>query len=470
MKAETHSLKTNALWPGQAIFQSIAQLAPLATLVLTVQEIASYTGAMALSYTLALLITLLGVNTIVQMGSRFPHAGGYYSYVSNGISPSAGAYTAMLYLLYQVLNTAGIVMFTSWFAQDMLSLLNIQVHAYYLYPIPFLLILILPYFGIKPSVIFYLVTSGIEILLTIALIAVMGLHPAHVSNLAAPFISNTPATDFALSVIFSLFFFTGYGSMITIAEETRRPRRSVPLMAVLSVVLIGLLELAFIYFSEVAWGTSAMGGYASSSIFTVFLQARQYLGFLGFLLIGSFSIIASLEANIAVQNATSRVLFALGRDGVFPSWLGTVHPKYGSPHRAVLFNSALSLAIILVSYLSFHYLLHISEGTTIAAAVFLIALLTVAYLLVHIMANLSVTAFFARKERRSLSISKHVLMPVGATAAMLAALYESFSGLSGYMLALPVIVILFLLLSGIFVLRLRRRNRMALENTARVHV
>jgi amino acid transporter len=57
------------------------------------------------------------------------------------------------------------------------------------------------------------------------------------------------------------------------------------------------------------------------------------------------SLFASL---LALHNAASRYMFALGRDTVLPRWLGELHPRHGSPHRASLVQTAVSVAVVTV--------------------------------------------------------------------------------------------------------------------------
>jgi ethanolamine permease len=42
----------------------------------------------------------------------------------------------------------------------------------------------------------------------------------------------------------------------------------------------------------------------------------------------------------------SRLMFALARAGFLPAWLAVVHPRFGTPHRAVLAGGAIGIAAI----------------------------------------------------------------------------------------------------------------------------
>ena len=452
-----NKLAVASISPRLSIFQSLAQLAPLPTLIFTIQEIFGYSNADALSYLIALIIVLFSANTVVQMGRRFPHAGGYYGYVANGISRSTGVYTQFMFLFYQILNTAAVVIFGSWVLQIFLDLFGIAVRGFYFLPIPLILIFFIPYFGIKISSWFYVVTALVEIAIVFTLAILMVAHPSPASVLSAPFIPTVGISSFALSIIYSLFFFTGYGSILTLAEETTTPRSSIPKMAVISLLGIGALELLFMYASQVNWGTGLTSTFATSSIFPTYLEAKALLGVAGLVTLGIFAYISLLKGNIAVQNATSRGLYALGRDKVIPSVFSKVHPRYKIPSGAILANELIAIAIIGVTYLVFYFIIGVHSGITADAAVYLIALLTVGYLITHVFANISVPFYFTLKERKSLSITKHYILPLASTGAILFALTLSFTGLTGYMKSLPVIVAAYLVLVLVFVLRIKSK-------------
>ncbi|MEM3490346.1 MAG: APC family permease [Nitrososphaerota archaeon] len=369
-----------------------------------------------------------------------------------------GIYTEFIYLFYQIINTAAVVIFGAWVIQIFLQALGIVIRGFYFLPIVAILIFVIPYFGIKLSTLFYVVTAVIEIAIVFIISLFMIVHPAPTSNYVAPFIPSVGISSFALSVIYSLFFFTGYGSIVTIAEETKNPKTAVPKMAVISVVGIGLLELFFIYATQINWGTNLTSTFATSSVFPTYVSARALMGIAGFMAVGIFAYVSLVKGNVAIQNATSRGLYALGRDQIIPSIFSRIHRKYKSPDGAIIINELITIIIIVSTYLIFYFVLHITTGITEHVAVYLIALLTVGYLLTHVFANLSVPFYFTRKERKSLSIIKHYLLPLISTGAIIYALTLSFTGLSGYMLSIPAIVIIYLLVFLSFVLILRAKH------------
>src|SRR3954467_13277054 len=59
--------------------------------------------------------------------------------------------------------------------------------------------------------------------------------------------------------------------------------------------------------------------------------------------LGLFGLIASFHGIIL---GYSRQMFALGREGYLPKWLATVHPKFKTPHLAILAGGVIGIAAI----------------------------------------------------------------------------------------------------------------------------
>lgn len=59
--------------------------------------------------------------------------------------------------------------------------------------------------------------------------------------------------------------------------------------------------------------------------------------------LGLFGLIASFHGIIL---GYSRQIFALAREAYLPVWFGTIHPRFRTPHRAILLGGAIGIAAI----------------------------------------------------------------------------------------------------------------------------
>src|SRR5213596_21202 len=98
-------LKPDALGLLGVTMQAIAHIAPAIAALFFTQFIVLLAGITApLAYTIGVAVVLMLGNTLVQFSKHLPSAGGYYTYVSRGLSPRSGFLTSWMYVLYSPLS------------------------------------------------------------------------------------------------------------------------------------------------------------------------------------------------------------------------------------------------------------------------------------------------------------------------------------------------------------------------------
>jgi amino acid transporter len=115
-----------------------------------------------------------------------------------------------------------------------------------------------------------------------------------------------------------------------------------------------------------------------------------------------------------VQNATVRVLYAMGRDRVLPPQLGRIHPAWRSPFVAIFALTGLSIVagLALSAWLG--------NGITDVYG-WTGSLGTVAVIIVYMMANVALIRFFWSDPERS--GWKHIVAPILGVLALAYPLY-----------------------------------------------
>lgn len=149
----------------------------------------------------------------------------------------------------------------------------------------------------------------------------------------------------ALSLLLGAWCLTGFEAAADLAEETVDPRRTVP-RAILASLLGSGLAGATLLAGAVGCIRDLPAMQASDNPLQEIL--RQTTGPMLPLVLSvvGVSIFACALASLA---ATSRLLFALGRDRMLPGsrWLARVETASGTPRNAVLFVWAVSSALVL---------------------------------------------------------------------------------------------------------------------------
>jgi amino acid transporter len=132
-------------------------------------------------------------------------------------------------------------------------------------------------------------------------------------------------------ILFAVLLFVGFEAAASIAEETENPRRSIPLAVLTAVGLTGLLYVLVTYAATIGFGEAALAKnawFASPS--PMGDLATQYVGNWLSVVIDLVIIIDALSLAIAIMVTASRMLFALGRDGLLPRFTSRTS-RYDTP-------------------------------------------------------------------------------------------------------------------------------------------
>lgn len=135
--------------------------------------------------------------------------------------------------------------------------------------------------------------------------------------------------------------FLGFDAISTLSEEARDPQRTVPRAIILTTLIGGVI------FAVVAYAASLVIPDVAD-IANPDAAANQIMNVASGRWLEVFFLIAyiagCIAAALASQASVSRILFAMGRDGVLPRRLfGTVSPRFQTPVGAALFVGVLSL-------------------------------------------------------------------------------------------------------------------------------
>lgn len=197
--------------------------------------------------------------------------------------------------------------------------------------------------GIFQTILVFAIVGGLGVLVFVAF-----------AQQGAGFINPQPAFNphFAphagvLAVLaIAPFAFVGFDTIPQAAEEYHFPPAKARVLIAVAIVFGALIysALAFLATAAQPAGYSDWTSYieASSSLEGVaalptFYAAQQLMGPVGLGLLVCAALAAILSGIVGFYMATSRLLFALAREGILPAWFASLHPRYHTPHHAILF-------------------------------------------------------------------------------------------------------------------------------------
>jgi amino acid transporter len=289
------------------------------------------------SYLLAGLVLILFAVGFVRMSPHVKHSGAFYAYVRHGLGPQAGGAAAfvaiIVYGMMVVGSAAGFGFFASIFFAENLGLdISWKLWA----ALALLIVAFIGYREISLGARLLSVLLTLEVLILVVLtIAVFSPgSPAHVT-----FSSFQPATIFSgslgVGLMFAFVSFLGFESAAIYSEEARDGHRTVSRALIAAVIFIAVFYAIAMWSVIIAFGEDKVVAAAGENPGTLVFRAFALYTHPVFTVAVEFLMVTSaLAATIALHNAASRYLFALGREGMLPAALGKLHPRLQSPHIA----------------------------------------------------------------------------------------------------------------------------------------
>jgi basic amino acid/polyamine antiporter, APA family len=144
------------------------------------------------------------------------------------------------------------------------------------------------------------------------------------------------------------FSFAGWWDLTKLAGEVRSPARTLPralLLGLLVVTIVYILtSAAFLYLvplEQVPVDDTAAQTFAAHIGQALFGQTGRQI----FSAIVAGSLIGSLAAYIM---AAPRVYYAMARDGLFIKQIAAVHPRFGTPARAIAVQAVLASLLVAI--------------------------------------------------------------------------------------------------------------------------
>lgn len=413
-------LRENAVGLPGMLMQGIATIAPSYAILASFVFIVSFAGIVTPWAFLfgGALLALQALNA-AQLAKVFPSAGGWYTWIARALHPRAGFFAGVLFSVWlppvavltlsflstQVLEPSikaeyGVTIF--WWIWVLASLALVIYFAYQ---------------GIVLSEKALIITGSIEILIMVAL-AFTGLaSPGPGGFSFAPLNPGNfgVATNLFLGVVFSIFAFSGWESTGPLAEESKNPKRNVP------IGLVGSVIILMIYFVFVTWGylvgigVDKVGGIPTAKAWPVATFAQQvWSGAWVFLLFALLN--SAIAVSIACFNGGTRTWYAMGRSGVLPSALGKVNPARKTPVNSI----HLQVAVQIVAFLC--VIIWGAEDVFFSWA----NAITIGLVLMYILANIGVVKYYLTEGRSQFNVLLHVIIPVVASAAGIVVVWKSY--------------------------------------------
>jgi len=293
-------------------------------------------------WTLGGVVALAGALTYAELGAMMPEAGGGYVYVREAFGRLPAFLLGWMTLL--MIASGAIAAVAMSFAGYLERFVPIGIAGGRIgvAAITIIVLTVTNYLGVKPGAVTANVFTIAKIAALAALIIVgLALNPGAPAAVAAP--AAPPLTQgIATAFVAVLFTIGGWQQTNMVAGEIRDPGRALPKALAVG---IGIVIVVYLGANVVYLRTLGRDGLAVSTA----VAADTAGGLLGPAAATAITVAAMLSifgfVNVALLT-NARVLYALGQDGAFLPSAGRVHPRYGSPHVALVMLGGWSLVLL----------------------------------------------------------------------------------------------------------------------------
>jgi amino acid transporter len=454
------TLRRGVIGTTAATYQAITTAAPAQSIATGAVFVVALAGGSApLAMIIATVACALVAISIGQMARHIPSAGGMYAYVAQGFGKHIAFLLAWVLMLGYPMVVPLVALVFGYILGGYLTV-HFGAPDWLWAPIVAVVTLavwFVTYRGIRVSVRVAVAMGTIEMVIFLAL-AITLIVAAGGQNSASVFAPNTANPNGWGSVfagtIYAVLAFIGFDAAANVAEETKNPKRAIPIALVVGVLALGFIFTLTTYAGVVYFGISKVanpttGFLAVNGGDPWDLMASKVWGIAAGVLVLLAVLNSSFASNTGATNASARIGFALGRVGAFPKVLGMVHPRFRSPYIAIAAQSVISLAVALA--------LGFALGGPVQAFGFLGVLITLLFVPVYMIASLSCLTFYWRRHRDEFNFLLHLVVPVASVVVfapvLLASLGINFANLgiaplTGVSAAAPWISLIWLALGA----------------------
>jgi amino acid transporter len=414
-------LREHSIGLPQVVFQSITHMAPGAAVAYSIYiSVPDARQALPLAVLLALIACLCAATAIGQLAKLFPAAGGLYTYAARALGPWAGFYVAWLFILFEPLVAPFLYLEFGWAMHEVMGSeagWHYSGQWWIWVLLMAVIVFLLTYRDIRISTTAGVLLGAFEILVFGALAIWMLLSNAGDLNLQ-PFNPSHAAGDWSgvfKGMVFAILAFIGFEAAAPLGEEAKHPRRTIPIAVVGSALAIGIFYVLCAYAWVFGAGfdnfvQQATGADPWRNLGKVFWGTGWILIFL--------AIVNSIAANSnAAVNAATRVFYSLARNGLAPQPFARTHPRFKTPHVAILWMSI--FAVVLSMILGWKW------GPLIGFA--LIAnLAVIVVVIVYILLCLGCVWYYLTKARDQFNPLLHFVLPIAGAVLFCFPLYFQY--------------------------------------------
>jgi basic amino acid/polyamine antiporter, APA family len=284
-----------------------------------------------------------------EVGSRFDEAGGPYLYAREAFGTMVGFQVGWLLLFSRLLACAAALNILVVYLGVLMPAVATPLGRAITMTVAVAIVTAINVTGVRAAAWTTNVFTVAKLLPLILLVG-LGIFQVRGAIVATQAVDNP---DWREAVLLMVFAYGGFESMVIAASETRNPRRDTAYALIAAGAVVTLL---YFLLQIVIVGVLPYAGRVTTPVASAL---REVLG-TGGATLGSVAVVISVYGWLTgFTLMMPRILYSMSQHGELPAVVGRVHPRFRTPHVAIVCNAVLALALSI--YSSF------SEAATLAA-------------------------------------------------------------------------------------------------------
>ena len=441
-RGDVATLRRGAVGLPGVLFLTVTGSAPISAMLFNTPLVVGFgngIGAPAAFLFATVILVIFSVG-YVEMSKKKTAAGGFYSYISHGLGRELGLGTGFSAVAAYSVFEASLCGGFAYFLGIKLGTVGINIPWPALALLMVVVISVITYFDISLSAKILgvlLVGEIVFLLLFDGFMLVRGGVPLDAINPVNAFKGfDAPGPKLAagaagIGLFFAFWSWVGFEMAPNYGEESKNPKRIVPIAMYVSVIGLG------VFYTITSW--ASLAGYPNITAAITQAQndpanfylgpARQYAVWGVADALSILIITGSFACGMAFHNTAARYFYALGREKILPAALGRTHPRWKSPHVASIVQSVICALIVI----AFAIIGGTNDPTKQAYLELygLMAIMGVIIILaVQALVSLAIMVYFFREHREEVHWFRTVLAPVISFIGQVVVLVLLFQNIS----------------------------------------
>ena len=320
---------------GAGVFALIGQAAGLAG------------NSLWVSFLISAFIAVFTGLSYAELSAMYPKAAAEFIYVKKAYGSEFWAFIIGWLLIFTgVVGVATVSLGFSGYFFELLKMSG-EFPYYLMIGIAIGLIAVLSFinfYGIKESSKLNIVFTGISFLGLAAIIILGFWKITTTTNPLNYFEAPNGLTGIFSAAALVFFAYLGFEDVVNISEETKTPKKLIPLALLLSVIITTLIYvlISISVINLASWQELA------ASPAPLALAASKVFGDKAFIFISISALFATASTSLILLIVVSRMLYGIAREGSFPKILAKVHSGRGTPYVAIVVVMLLSMIFVLI--------------------------------------------------------------------------------------------------------------------------